>query len=233
MPSWGVALACLPLGMAAGGAIDRLTIWLPRHMLQSWGEPLPVPPAPSPSPWRHLPAWIGNPRRRLTELTTVVAFILTALRWGPSPPLIAALAATMALIALARIDWEHRLLPDVIVLPLMACGLAVNLNATFIPFHLSFLGLTLGYVFPWLLAKGWRLFRRHDGIGAGDVKFLAALGAWCGWPALPWVAIMASALTLAAALTPGRSQDDGRLHPYGTYLAMAGWLMLTVTTKHD
>ncbi|MCJ2058187.1 A24 family peptidase [Methylobacterium sp. J-048] len=168
-------------------------------------------------------------RRPFVQLVCGVAFALLAARFGLGVSLFAALAATAVLITLAFIDWDHHLLPDILVLPLLGSGLLVNLTGLFVPPGAALLGAIVGYGSLWLLARAYRLVFGRTGIGAGDLKLMAALGAWLGWRALLPLTQLAAGLALAATFAAmlGRPRDRvPRQLPYGTYMAVAGWLLL-------
>ena len=188
----------------------------------------------SPGDGRADPARVGGARsrsrrRRLVQWVCGLAFALLAARLGLDIRLLPGLAATAILIALAFIDWDHHLLPDVLVLPLMGSGLLVNLAGLFAPPRAALLGVIVGYGSLWLLARAYRLAVGKTGIGAGDLKLMAALGAWLGWQALLPLTQIAAGLALAATLVATLSGSRRRVPrelPYGTYMAAAGWLLL-------
>ncbi|MFQ6687088.1 A24 family peptidase, partial [Bordetella pertussis] len=99
---------------------------------------------------------------------------------------------TGALLALAWIDLEHSLLPDAVTLPLIWAGLLVNLDGALAPLPLAVLGAVAGYLFLWVIFHFFRLLTGRDGMGHGDFKLMAALGAWLGLGALPWLLLGAS-----------------------------------------
>ena len=189
--------------------------------------------APAGDGWAD-PARAGRPasrsrRRAFVRLICGAAFAVLAARLGLGVGLLAALAATAVLIALAFIDWDHHLLPDILVLPLLGSGLLVNLAGLFAPPRAALLGALVGYGSLWLLARAYRLVFGRTGIGAGDLKLLAALGAWLGWQALLPLTQIAAGLALAATLAATLSRPRCRVPrqlPFGTYLAAAGWLLL-------
>lgn len=136
------------------------------------------------------------------------------------------------LIALAVIDADTQLLPDELTQPLLWVGLmAASLGLTGVPFLHAFWGAILGYMSLWLLAQGFQKIRGHAGMGAGDFKLFAALGAWLGAWALPWIVLGASVCVMGVALL-GRFLDSRSLNqqiPFGPYLVAAA--LLTVGLK--
>ena len=132
------------------------------------------------------------------------------------------------LLAASAIDLETRLLPDAITLPLLWSGLAFNVPGTFAPLVDCVIGAMAGYGILWAVHHGFRLVTGREGMGYGDFKLLAALGAWLGWQALPAVVLLASLAGATAGIAlaaRGRGLRELRL-PFGPFLATAGLLML-------
>ena len=140
----------------------------------------------------------------------------------------AALLLTYALITLTCIDAQTQLLPDSVTLPLLWLGLLVNLQGLFVQLSDAVLGAALGYVALWVIYWVFRLLTGKEGIGYGDFKLMAALGAWLGWQALPMTLLLASCLGAIAGLTmiALKKQTAQQAIPFGPYLAIAGWCML-------
>lgn len=148
-----------------------------------------------------------------------------SLFFGSSPAAIASTGFILVLLALAWIDAETGYLPDKLTLPLLWAGLLVNLNDTFVPLEHAVIGAAGGYVFLWLVYRVFWLFTRREGMGFGDFKLVAALGAWLGWISLPWLLLVATATSLAVLLVqrllPGKREITGMIR-FGPYLALAG-----------
>ena len=168
-------------------------------------------------------------RYPLVELATGALFAACAMRFGATAATPAAIGLCAALLALAVIDARTMLLPDAITQPLLWAGLLVNLAAgLFAPLPHAVAGAAAGYGALWLIAAGFHLFTGKEGMGQGDMKLLAALGAWFGWQALPAIVLLASAAGVAAGiamLLAGRTRR-GQPLPFGPYLAAAGIAML-------
>ena len=132
------------------------------------------------------------------------------------------------LLAISAIDLETRLLPDVITLPLLWSGLAFNLFDTFAPLRDCVIGTMVGYLALWSIYHGFRLATGREGMGYGDFKLLALLGAWLGWPALPAVVLLASVAGVISGiiLIVRRRASRDTLLPFGPYLAAAGLFVL-------
>ncbi|MFP5304959.1 MAG: prepilin peptidase, partial [Gammaproteobacteria bacterium] len=153
---------------------------------------------------------------------------LCALRFGWSPQLAGALVFSWTLLALAVIDLRTQLLPDDLTLPLLWAGLLLSLFPLFAPPEASIIGAVAGYMSLWLVYQLFRLVTGKEGMGFGDFKLLAAIGAWLGWQALPMVILLSS--LVGAVVGIGMIvllRHDRRVPiPFGPYLAAAGWLAL-------
>src|SRR5690606_4955661 len=121
-----------------------------------------------------------------------VLALLCAWQFGPTLAAIVAGVYCMTLLALALIDAESGLLPDLLSLPLLWLGLLINLNGAFTQLHDAVLGAAAGYLSLWGICQLFLLLTGKVGMGHGDFKLLAALGAWLGWLSLPWVLLISS-----------------------------------------
>ncbi len=142
---------------------------------------------------------------------------------------LAALVFTWCLIAATFIDFDTQLLPDQITLPLLWLGLLVNLSGQgIVPLPTAVIGAVAGYLFLWLTFWGFKLLTGKDGMGYGDFKLLAALGAWMGWQVLPGILLIASVVGLLYALAglALKHLGKGQAIAFGPYLAIAGWVCL-------
>jgi leader peptidase (prepilin peptidase)/N-methyltransferase len=162
------------------------------------------------------------------ELLTAALFAVTMLHFGASAAGLAALALTAVLIAAAGIDARTTLLPDQLTLPLLWLGLVANYFGLFTDLESAVLGAIGGYLSLWLVYHAFRLATGKEGMGYGDFKLLAALGAWLGWQALPMILLLASLVGafVGIALILLRGRDRNIPIPFGPYLAAAGWLVL-------
>lgn len=174
-----------------------------------------------------------SPRYPIVEFATALLSAVVAWKFvqdggGWGWPLAAALIFTWALIALSLIDFDHKLLPDAITLPLLWLGLLLSLGGVFTDMRSSIIGAAAGYLSLWSVYQLFRLLTGKEGMGFGDFKLLAAIGAWLGWQALP-VTILLSSLVGAVvgiALILIRGRDRNIPIPFGPYIAAAGWLAL-------
>ncbi len=167
-------------------------------------------------------------RYPLIELVTAFLFLVSAWVFGPSLQFVASLAFVAILISLSGIDFDHQLLPDSLTYLLLWMGLALSLADVLIGPRDALLGAILGYVCLWVVYHAFRLLTGKEGMGHGDFKLLAALGAWVGWQLLPLIVVL-SALTgaiVGIALLASRKSERGQPIPFGPFLAMAGWVAL-------
>ncbi len=141
---------------------------------------------------------------------------------------VAAAGLCLTLLTLALIDFDTQLLPDDITLPLLWAGLLVNLLGGFVPLPDAVVGAMLGYLVLWVLYWAFRLLTGKEGMGYGDFKLLAALGAWFGWQALPAIILLASLVGAVVGIAMMVFKRLGRDQPipFGPYLAGAGILSL-------
>lgn len=140
----------------------------------------------------------------------------------------AALLLTWALLALSMIDFKHQLLPDSITLPLIWLGIGIALFGIFTDLRSSVIGAIAGYLSLWLVYHSFRLLTGKEGMGYGDFKLLAVLGAWQGWQHLFTIIIVSSLVgaIVGIALITLRGHDRQVPIPFGPFLAAAGWITL-------
>jgi leader peptidase (prepilin peptidase)/N-methyltransferase len=141
---------------------------------------------------------------------------------------LATLVFTYLLIAMTLIDIDHKELPDDLTYPLLWLGLLINLDGSFVPLSEAVIGAAAGYMVLWTVARLYELVRGQIGMGEGDFKLLAALGAWFGWKMLPAMIVLSSFVGAAAGITMiliGRTKK-GQHIPFGPYLAGAGMIAL-------
>jgi leader peptidase (prepilin peptidase)/N-methyltransferase len=147
---------------------------------------------------------------------------------GPTWQGLAACGLLWTLVALTFIDVDTQLLPDDITLPLLWAGLLANLFGLFVPLSEAVVGALAGYLSLWTVYWAFKLIRGKEGMGYGDFKLLAALGAWLGWKVLPAIVLLSSVVgaLVGIALIVARRHDRAAPLPYGPYLAAAGAIAL-------
>ena len=164
-------------------------------------------------------------RYPMVELVTGLLFAWCVWRWGWSWPAAAWCLLAAGLVALTLIDWDTTLLPDDLTLPLLWAGLiAAMLGLSGVPLADAVWGAIGGYLSLWLVYWGFKLATGKEGMGYGDFKLFAALGAWFGWPALVPIILMASVIgaIVGIGMKAMSSLREGGVVPFGPFLAMAG-----------
>ncbi len=149
-------------------------------------------------------------------------------RFGVTPQGIAACGLLWSLLALTMIDFDTQLLPDGITLPLLWAGLIVNLWSTFAPLPDAVIGAVAGYLSLWAVYWAFKLIRGKEGMGYGDFKLLAALGAWLGWQVLPVIVLLSSVVGACIGMTliVFKGRDHSVPMAFGPFLAIAGAIAL-------
>jgi len=229
------------LASASESASERFTLSTPRSACPTCKAPITA--------WQNIPivSWLIlrgrcaacktkiSVRYPLVELATGVLSAWVAWHFGFGVSAACALLVTWSLIALTGIDIDHQMLPDNITLPLMWAGLvaAVAIGpAMGAPLPASprdaVIGAAAGYLSLWLVFHAFKLVTGKEGMGYGDFKLFAALGAWLGWKLLPMVIILSAATgaVLGLLLIALRGRDRSAPMPFGPYLAAAGWLAM-------
>lgn len=222
------------LELAPEAGQEHFSLWLPRSHCPRCKTAL--------RPWHNLPllSWLWLRGRcaacqapisvqyPLVELITALLSGICAWRFGPSPELCASLVATWMLVAMTGIDLRAQLLPDSLTLPLLWLGLLASVMGWFTTPALSILGAAVGYSSLWLLYRLHHWITGREGLGGGDFKLLAALGAWLGLTELPNLVVMSSlaALVIAGSMILLRGRDHRSPFAFGPYLAAAGFVIL-------
>jgi leader peptidase (prepilin peptidase)/N-methyltransferase len=216
------------------------TLSVPRSACPSCKAPI--------SAWQNVPvvSWLAlrgrcancktriSARYPVVELTTGLLSAWVAYHFGFGVPAACGVLVTWALIALTGIDVDHQLLPDGITLPLLWSGLlaSVVFTAAGSPLPVSprdaIIGTAAGYLSLWLVFHAFRLVTGKEGMGYGDFKLFAALGAWLGWKLLPLVILLSAATgaVLGILMIVLRGRDRAAPIPFGPYLAAAGWIAM-------
>ena len=176
---------------------------------------------------RHCKAPIGV-RYPIVEILTGVLSAFAAWRFGYSMALLGALGFLWAMVALTFIDLDTQLLPDNLTLPLLWLGLLFNLPGTFTELSSAVVGAVAGYLTLWSVYWLFKLVTGKEGMGYGDFKLLAAIGAWLGWQMLPLTILLSSAVgaLVGISLIVFARHERNVPIPFGPYLAAAGVLAL-------
>lgn len=167
-------------------------------------------------------------RYPVVELVTGLAFAALSWRFGAQPTTLLWCGFVAALLALALIDWDTTLLPDAINQPLLWAGLAAALLGWTIPLDKAVIGALAGYLSLWSVYWTFKLATGKEGMGFGDFKLLAALGAWLGWQMVLPIVLGASALgaVVGLAMKAASTLREGRYVPFGPFLAGGGLVVL-------
>ena len=167
-------------------------------------------------------------RYPLVELISGVAAYWCATRYGAGLTAFAAMVFVWSVVAASFIDLDTQLLPDGITLPLVWLGLVVNLGSTFIDLRSAVIGAVAGYLSLWIVYWAFKLATGKEGMGFGDFKLLAAIGAWCGWQVLPLTILLSSFIGAAVGIGLIVFARHGRSVPipFGPYLGIAGIVAL-------
>ncbi|MEW6765657.1 MAG: A24 family peptidase [Pseudomonadota bacterium] len=219
------------LGQASEGVTpERFNIAFPASHCPSCGHPLRW--------WENLPLISYlllrgrcsacktriSPQYPLVEAAAAALAVLAATQVPFGWPLLLALVFVWVLLTLTVIDLNTMLLPDQLTLSLLWLGLLVNVGGMFAPLQDAVIGAAAGYLSLWTVYHGFRLLTGKEGMGYGDFKLLAALGAWMGWQALPGIILLSSLVgaVIGIALILLRGKDKNTPIPFGPYLAIAG-----------
>jgi leader peptidase (prepilin peptidase) / N-methyltransferase len=167
-------------------------------------------------------------RYPVVELLGGVAAAWSAMRFGLTPAAFGAMAFLWCIIAASVIDFDTQLLPDSITLPLLWLGLLLNTGGVFTDLHSAVVGAAAGYLVLWSVYWLFKLVTGKEGMGYGDFKLLAAIGAWCGWQMLPLTIILSSFIGAAVGIALIVFSRQGRSVPipFGPYLGAAGVVAL-------
>ena len=162
----------------------------------------------------------------IIETVTAVLSVLIAIKFGVSAETFFGLIFTWALIALTMIDAKTQLLPDNITLPLLWLGILVNTSNLYTTLETSVFGAVIGYLILWSIYKLFKLITGKEGMGYGDFKLLAALGAWMGWMLLPQIILLSSLVgaVIGVSMIVFKKHNRSTPIPFGPYLAIAGWI---------
>jgi len=169
-----------------------------------------------------------SPRYPVVELITGLLSAFLVWTFGSGVAGLGTLLFVYLLIAMTWIDYDTKLLPDDLTLPLLWAGLLININGTFVPLQDAVIGAAAGYLVLWSVYWLFKLVTGKEGMGYGDFKLLAALGAWMGWTMLPTIILLSSVVGAVVGISLIVFAKRGRDNPipFGPYLAAAGLIAL-------
>ena len=219
----------------------QFNIIVPRSRCQSCGNPIKA--------WQNIPVLsyllLGgrcascrasiSVRYPLVEMLTAVLAAVCAWHFGFGWEALMAIGLSFALIAISLIDVDHQIIPDSIVYPLLWVGLAMSLfhplpagQALFIARQDAIIGALVGYLSLWSVYQLFKMITGKEGMGYGDFKLLAALGAWLGWQMMHIIILMSAVVgvVISIAMIVFRGRDRQLPIPFGPYLAAAGWITM-------
>jgi leader peptidase (prepilin peptidase) / N-methyltransferase len=243
MPETLFAFAALLLGAVVGSFLNVVILRLPQEGGSIAFPPSHCPVCRSPIRWHdNIPILSflllrGRCRRCAVRISwqyplveAAMALLSLALfrQFGPTPLFLGYFFFAAALLVIICIDFRHQIIPDVISLPGIAAGLAFSLLNPLLTWQDSLLGVLIGGGSFYLVALFYYLCTRREGMGGGDIKLLAMIGAFLGWQSLPFVVLSSSLTGLLAGLWAMRSQGRGgrTVIPYGPFLALGALLYL-------
>lgn len=250
------------LGLLMGSFLNVVIIRLPRMMMDSSLENVPsesfnlmfpashCPQCQTAIPWYYnIPVlsylWLKGKCHHcsqkismqypLVELLTVVLSVAVAIKFGFTWAALGGLLLTWALVALAFIDGEHTILPDSITLPVLWIGLLMNAFNIFTNPTDAIIGAAAGYLSLFIVFWFFKWITGKEGLGFGDFKLLALLGAWLGWQSLPMIILVSSLLgsLVGISLIIFRGRDKNIPIPFGPFLAIAGFAALLWDTQFN
>jgi len=219
----------------------KFNLVVPRSRCPSCGAPIKA--------WQNIPvlsylllgAQCSNCRQSisvrypLVETLTAILAAICAWHFGFGWEALMAIGLTCVLVVISLIDFDHQIIPDSIVMPLLWVGLTMSLfhplagaDTLFISPQDAIVGAVAGYLSLWSVYQLFKLVTGKEGMGYGDFKLLAALGAWLGWQALPTIILMSAVVgaVIGIGLIVFRGRDRQIPIPFGPYLAAAGWIVM-------
>lgn len=213
---------------------EPFNLMVPRSRCPSCGQLI--------SAWQNIPviSWLAlrgrcaNCKTRiparypLVELLTALATLLVLNIYGLTWLGLSAAVFTWIVITLTFIDFDTQLLPDQLTLPLLWLGLLCNLSGSYTSLESAVIGAVAGYLFLWCTYWGFKLITGKEGMGYGDFKLFAAIGAWFGWQVLPGTILIASGAGLLYAFITliGKQRESSQPIAFGPFLAVGGWVSL-------
>ena len=166
-------------------------------------------------------------RYPFVEALSAVLVLVVAMKFGVSYEMLFGALFTWTLISLTFIDIDTQYLPDQLTLPILWLGILLSLDNMYVDTQSSIIGAVAGYMVLWTVYQVFKLVTKKEGMGFGDFKLLAMIGAWCGWQVLPAVIIISSVIGSIAGILMiiTKYHEKGKPIPFGPYLAGAGWIV--------
>ncbi|MHC8347763.1 prepilin peptidase [Pseudomonas sp. RT6P73] len=221
--------AVFAIGIIAGAAINVVVAWLPTYLYGQWekeardilGLSVDHPSLPE----------FNNPhsatRRTLVVIACGFLSVGVIYRFELTLEGLAFIVLTWSLIAVSLIDADHKVLPDIIVLPLVWVGLIANNFGFYTTSSAALWGAIGGYMSLWIVSWLFRMATRKEGIGHGDLKLMSVIGAWGGWQVLPFTVFLAALFGVLVyslkRIVSVHSTSDSAVFPFGPYISAAGW----------
>lgn len=237
--SFSLFIVVFVIGILAGTAINAVVAWLPSHFYRQWerdarhilGLSADHPALPQ------LNSPHSATRRALVVIASGLLSVGVVHHFDFTLEGLAFIVLTWSLIAVSLIDADHKLLPDMIVLPLVWAGLIVNNFSFYTTSSAALWGAIGGYMSLWIVSWLFRLVVGKEGIGHGDFKLVSVIGAWGGWQVLPYTVFLAAFLgVLVYSLNRFisiRPTTDSAVVPFGPYISTAGWIVLLYSMNAD
>jgi len=167
-------------------------------------------------------------RYPFVELLTGIACATVAWKYGVSLQTLVGFILTCGIVAMVGIDYDHKLLPDILTLPLLWLGLLVNTQSLFVSPTDAIFGAAFGYLSLWFVYQLFKLLTGKEGMGYGDFKMLAMVGAWFGWTVLPITVLISAGVGILVMLPQMlfMGRDHKQKFAFGPFIGIAGWIML-------
>lgn len=218
-------LCAFVVGGIVGKLIAMLSVWFPAKLADDWISESKYVLDSDPIP----PVVIGNAQKIGIVILAAVFTAGALFTFGADAKGGFAAVFALTLLALSVIDAHTKLLPDDLTIPLLWVGLLASIGHLFISPQDALLGAVAGYLSLWAIYWSFKLLTGREGMGYGDFKLFAALGAWLGWEQLPTVAILASVVGLLWAVVSRLTQkSNGNRMPFGPQLAISGLAVFTL-----
>jgi leader peptidase (prepilin peptidase)/N-methyltransferase len=215
------------LGLLLGPLLSRLAFSIPARLGREWHDQAREVLELEPMAFKGVSESASRTFMVLMSSASCLISAMVVYQLGMSAQSISLSVLAWALLVACAIDLRHKILPDMLVQPLMWLGLIINSQSIFCSLEDAFYGAVGGYLSFWLIGRGFELLRGRVGLGDGDFKLIAVFGAWMGWQALPSIILTASIIGLGIGLIYLRLKDADYSFPFGPAISIAGfWYVL-------